>query len=66
MCYRDLKTGLSFAEVKKLMFDNEPDPKNWKYKRRNTVLGYWHELKKEMWDHHIEGCFKTQTGVIPF
>ncbi len=47
--YDDFRTGLTFKEVKRMMFDNHENKARWKYKRRNTVLGYWHALKLEMW-----------------
>ena len=47
--YDDFRTGLTFRIVKRLMFDNHDDRSRWKYKRRHTVLGAWHELKLQMW-----------------
>jgi len=54
--YKDMTTGLTFKDVKQMMFDNSPDPADWKYKRRHTVLGYWHELKLQLWEEHVRTC----------
>jgi len=36
-----------------MMKDNSDDPKDWRYKRRRTVLGFWHQLKRDMYE---EAC----------
>ena len=58
MRYRDLRTGLNYQEVFELLMDYSEDATDWKYKRRNTVLGKWHEMKKEYWEYHtnLGGC----------
>lgn len=48
--YEEFKTGLSFPEVRRMMWSNSPDPKNWRHKGRHSVLGLWHELKGQMYD----------------
>jgi hypothetical protein len=47
--YDAFRTGLTFATVKRLMFDNHTDRSRWKYKRRHTVLGAWHDLKQQLY-----------------
>lgn len=47
--YDEFRTGLTFREVKRMMFDNHTDRSRWKYKRRHTVLGAWHELKLQFY-----------------
>jgi hypothetical protein len=47
--------------------DNSDDPAEWHNKTRHTVLGKWHELKKQWWAHHLEECalqkeFEDDTG----
>ena len=54
--YRDLKTGLTFAEVKAMMRVHSEDPRDWRYKRRRSVLGYWHQIKREMWETLHRSC----------
>lgn len=57
--YRDLRTGLTFADVKAMLWKG-PDPETWVYKRRNTVLGLWHQIKQSMWDEHLYHCERSQ------
>ena len=54
--YKNLKTGFSYQEVHDLMLDEREDPATWKYKRRNTVLGLWFQIKQEMWKRHKTEC----------
>jgi len=58
---------MSYREVFELLMDNSDDPSDWHNKTRHTVLGKWHELKKQWWDHHLEECamqkeFEVGTG----
>ena len=54
--YEDLRTGLTFAEVRQMLWVDSPDSDDWKYKRRHGVLGMWHGIKKRMMAEHIEMC----------
>lgn len=54
MQYGKFRSGYSYYEVFELMKDYSPDPADWKYKRRGTVLGKWHQIKREAWKRHIE------------
>jgi hypothetical protein len=33
-----------------------------RYKRRGTILGLWHSIKKSMWEHHLDTCGKPPPG----
>ncbi len=44
--YRDFRTGLDFAEVRRMMWSNNPDPSTWRHKTRRMVLGHWHEFEE--------------------
>jgi len=33
-----------------MMWSVDPDPRTWRYKGRSGVLGFWHELKLQMWE----------------
>jgi hypothetical protein len=46
--YDKFKTGLTYQDVYCMMMDESEDREDWKYKRRGTVLGRWHQIKKEM------------------
>lgn len=54
--YEAFKTGMSFGDVRMMLWVGDPDYDKWKYKRRHTVLGLWHSIKKSMWDEHVYMC----------
>jgi hypothetical protein len=54
--YEDHRTGLSFAEVRRMMFVSSDDPKQWRSKRRHSVLGFWRELKLQSWKYEHGYC----------
>lgn len=54
--YHEFRTGLTFAEVRRMMFTGDPDPTTWRQKRRRCVLGFWHELKQQFWAQAHGGC----------
>ena len=51
-----MKTGLDFGTVRMMLWVGSDDYTLWKYKRRNTVLGLWHGMKKAMWRDHLRDC----------
>ncbi len=56
--YEHFRTGLSFGQVRDLMFTNEPPP--WRSKSRAAVLGFWRELKVQFWRAAHGGCHADQ------
>lgn len=54
--YQEHKTGLTFADVRRMMWRASDDPKDWRQKRRHSVLGFWKELKRQMWEQLHGGC----------
>ena len=54
--YRDFRTGETFQSIKDLLWVSSDDPNDWVYRRRNTVLGKWREIKLNMWDDHKQTC----------
>lgn len=69
--YKKMRTGLTYQAVFDMLKDNSDDPADWKYKRRGTVLGYWHSLKREWWELHLIECeksaeFEQQLAAVPF
>lgn len=50
--YRELRTGLTYSEVYLWYLSGSDDSREWKYKRRRTILGKWHQHKLELWAHH--------------
>lgn len=51
--YDRFRTGLTYDAVKKMLWDESEDRADWKYKRRGTVLGHWHQLKMEMYEQSV-------------
>ena len=47
--YDKFKTGLTYRDVWEMMRDDSEDSASWRYKRRHTVLGAWHELKLQLY-----------------
>ena len=54
--YKKLETGHTYQEVRMMLWLDDPDCTHWKYKRRNTVLGLWHQIKQSMWREHLLQC----------
>jgi hypothetical protein len=54
--YKNLRTKLTYREVYAMLWVGSDDSSKWRYKRRNTVLGAWHQFKMELWAEHINGC----------
>lgn len=45
-----------------MLIDNHDDTSKWKYKRRRTILGKWHQIKRELWRYHTEvECVRQRT-----
>lgn len=60
--YDAFRTGLTFRDVFALLWSGSDDPKTWRYKRRHTVLGLWHQIKLEMWNEHKRECAWEEAG----
>lgn len=54
MLYHDFRTGLSFSDIWAWYWTSDEDSSKWRYKRRRTILGKWHQTKKEGWRMHVE------------
>ena len=52
LLYRDFSTGLTYQEVFAMFWTISEDSDEWRYKRRHTVLGKWHQIKQDMWRQH--------------
>jgi hypothetical protein len=51
--YDHFRTGFTYAQVYEMMKDYSADPKDWRYKKRGSVLGFWHQLKMELWEQYL-------------
>ena len=47
--YRRFRTGLTFRDVRQMLWSYDDDPKTWRHVTRRTVLGKWREIKLKMW-----------------
>lgn len=56
LVYRNLRTGVTYKQVRSWLWSHSHDTKAWRYKRRHGVLGRWHQYKLELWRQHLEGC----------
>jgi hypothetical protein len=58
MTYGDFRCPLitTYREAFECLMDGSDDPSEWRYKRRRTVLGYWHMCKKQDWEQHKRDC----------
>lgn len=61
--YKDFRTRqpLTYYDVYLMLWvpedeDKPMDTSDWRYKRRHTVLGKWHQIKQEDWRAHIRDC----------
>ena len=65
LTYGKLNTGLRYYDVFVMLMDYSTDSADWTYKRRRTVLGKWHQIKKSMWDYHCNegGCPKDPRNI---
>lgn len=48
--YDEFRTGLTYRDVWEMMRNDDEDRSTWKYKRRGTVLGAWHQLKLQLYE----------------
>ena len=62
LAYKKFRTGFTFTEVRSWLWVHDEDPKEWKYKRRGTVLGLWRMTKLKMWADHCDNC----QDIVPF
>lgn len=56
LSYEDFRTGLTFSDVQQMMYTGSEDPEDWRCRSRHAVLGYWHELKLQLWASHQGLC----------
>jgi hypothetical protein len=54
--YAEFRTGLTFRDVRRKMFLASVDCSRWRQKRRHSVLGYWRELKLQLFEDYHHGC----------
>lgn len=54
--YDKFRTGLSFEDVRQMLRQSEKHRSrhNAPHDRRHTVLGYWHELKMQLYEQAVD------------
>lgn len=60
LVYDDFRTGFTYQDIYGMLWSASDDPSTWRYKRRHTILGLWHQIKKEMWRDHVADCREQQ------
>jgi hypothetical protein len=60
--YEEFRTGLTFGAVRQMLWVHNDDPKTWRYKRRRTVLGFWHQLKQQLYAQLLD---RIEAGEPP-
>ncbi len=70
--YSDFRTGYTYQGVLSMLWSSSDDPKQWRYKGRSAVLGYWKELKQGLFALHIGYCGQSRdadtdsdTSILP-
>ena len=58
--YDSFRTGLTFTDVRAMLLDESEDRADWRYKRRGTVLGLWHQLKMEMYERAVDAGYREE------
>lgn len=63
--YEDFRTGLTFGTVRQMLWVGSDDPKDWRYKRRGTVLGFWHQIKLQLYAEYEDRWEATEAAAAP-
>jgi len=51
--YDKFRTGLTYDDIyRQFLWSYDDDPKTWRHKSRGIVLGFWHKLKRDMWEQY--------------
>jgi hypothetical protein len=61
--YKHFRAGVDYREVSNWLWVYSDDPRDWKYKRRGTILGKLHQVKREGWEEHKRTC-QPPDGLI--
>jgi len=56
VAYGEFRTGFNYEDIRTMLWSASSDPSTWVYKRRNTILGKWFQIKQKMWAEHLETC----------
>jgi hypothetical protein len=56
LIYDEMRTGLTYSCIYSMLWSASEDPSTWRYKRRRTILGLWHSIKRDQWYDHLRYC----------
>jgi len=59
--YQKFRTGLTFKDVRQMLWSYSDDSKDWPQVTRHTVLGKWRELKLAMWEDYKQRSNSYET-----
>jgi hypothetical protein len=62
--FSEFRTGLTYRDVYQMLWSPSDDRRAWRYRRRGTVLGLWHQLKQEMYARYI-GEVAARSELVP-
>lgn len=54
--YAEFRTGYTYRDIFEMRWKPADPQSAWLYKRKRSILGMWHQLKKEMWLEHLANC----------
>lgn len=52
--YDQFRTGLTYHDVWEMLRDESDDPRDWRHKKRGTILGAWHEIKLQLYHQAMD------------
>jgi hypothetical protein len=58
-----MRTGLTYSCIYSMLWSSSDDSSQWRYKRRHTVLGLWHQIKASQWWEHIRECEEMEEAI---
>jgi hypothetical protein len=64
--YDRFRTGLTFDEVRQMLWSPSGDPKDWRRVTRHTVLGKWREIKLQMYNEAFGDDNRVEPTEYPF
>jgi hypothetical protein len=50
--YSEFRTGLTYWDVWRMLWVDNPDPATWRQKSPGVVLWHWHQIKLQLWERY--------------
>jgi hypothetical protein len=64
--YEEFPSGETYQSVYDMLWSGDEDPDTWQFKRRNTILGKWHQIKQMDWKYHLDQCQENEDKGAEF